>query len=85
MKLIALSLILAVSILQSGCVAYWVTKSAVKHSIHRAEIKRAEKRGEKRAEKRHEKEDEARAPAPSHIDKSDLPAPPATPPEAPAN
>ena len=82
MKLTALCAILVVAFLQQGCIAYRVATAPVKYAAHRAAIARAEKRGERRAEKRREKEAEARPAAPSHIERPDLPAPPA---EAPAS
>jgi len=68
--------------LLQGCIVARVATSPIRYAAHRVEIARAEKRGERRAEKRSEMESERRAPAPSHIDRSDLPPPPA---DAPSN
>ena len=82
MKLTAFSIILVITFLLQGCIVGRVVTAPIRYGLHRAEIARAEKRGERRAEKRSEKAAEDRAPAPSHIDRSELPPPPA---EAPAN
>jgi hypothetical protein len=64
-KFRVLSVILFVSILQSGCVV-----SGIRHAVHHAEVKRAEKRGEKRGEEKAE----ARAAAKANAERSIPPA-----------
>jgi hypothetical protein len=54
MKLAALTVIICVAFLESGCIGYHVAKSSVRHVAHRASIKRAEKRGERRGEEKAE-------------------------------
>ena len=76
-KLTALCAILVVAFLHQGCIVARVATAPIRFAAHRVEIARAEKRGEKRAEKRREKEAEAREAPPSHIERPDLPPPPA--------
>lgn len=78
-KLTALGATLVVTLLLQGCFVYRVATAPIRFAAHRVKSARDEKRGERKAEKRSESEAENRAPAPSHIERPDLPVPPVLP------